>query len=129
MEDENLLGQGGGGTVYEGKYDGIDVAIKKIVKWDTPQKFIRYHKFLPKNITIGASLNFFSLRNECIIQHAFKHDYILDIFYPPVAAIVQPDTASIETIVVSKYGWGKTTEGGREKRNLFDLLMEIREKR
>ena len=43
MEDENLLGQGGGGTVYEGKYDGIDVAIKKIVKWDTPQKFIRYH--------------------------------------------------------------------------------------
>jgi len=53
----------------------------------------------------------------------------LDIFYPPVAAIVQPDTASIETIVVSKYGWGKTTESGREKRNLFDLLMEIREKR
>ena len=45
MEDENLLGQGGGGTVYEGKYDGIDVAIKKIVKWDTPQKFIRYHNF------------------------------------------------------------------------------------
>ena len=49
MEDENLLGQGGGGTVYEGKYDGIDVAIKKIVKWDTPQKFIRYHNIALKN--------------------------------------------------------------------------------
>ena len=49
MEDENLLGQGGGGTIYEGKYDGIDVAIKKIVKWDTPQKFIRYHNFSLKN--------------------------------------------------------------------------------
>ena len=49
MEDENLLGQGGGGTVYEGKYDGIDVAIKKIVKWDTPQKFIRYQNFSLRN--------------------------------------------------------------------------------
>ena len=87
--------------------------------------------FLSKIISLVILLKILnlSLRNECIIQHAFKHDYILDIFYPPVAAIVQPDTASIETIVVSKYGWGKTTEAGREKRNLFDLLMEIREKR
>ena len=58
MEDENVLGQGGGGTVYEGKYDGIDVAIKKIVKWDTPQKFIRYHNFSPKNIIKGTYINF-----------------------------------------------------------------------
>ena len=43
-----------------------------------------------------------SLRNECIIQHAFKHDYILDIFYPPITSIVHPDSSRIETIVVSK---------------------------
>ena len=40
IEESRLLGQGGGGKVYEGRYDGIDVAIKKIVKWDRNCDFI-----------------------------------------------------------------------------------------
>ena len=64
---------------------------------------------------------------QCIIQHAFKHDYILDIFYPPLPAIVQP-SKRIETIVVAKYGWGVNVGDGRERRNLFDLLIEIKDK-
>ena len=40
IEESRLLGQGGGGKVYEGRYDGIDVAIKKIVKWDRNRDFI-----------------------------------------------------------------------------------------
>ena len=43
IEESRLLGQGGGGKVYEGRYDGIDVAIKKIVKWDRNRAFI-FHK-------------------------------------------------------------------------------------
>ena len=106
--ESNLLGQGGGGRVYEGKFDGIDVAIKKILEWDNQSRFV-------------------SLRNECIIQHAFKHDYILDIFYPPLPAIVQPNKR-IETIVVAKYGWGtNNADNGRERRNLFDLLIELKD--
>ena len=37
--ETNLLGQGGGGRVYEGKFDGIDVAIKKILEWDNQSRF------------------------------------------------------------------------------------------
>ena len=40
IEESKLLGQGGGGKVYAGRYDGIDVAIKKIVKWDRNLDFI-----------------------------------------------------------------------------------------
>ena len=42
IEESRLLGQGGGGKVYEGRYDGIDVAIKKIVKWDRNRDLISY---------------------------------------------------------------------------------------
>ena len=41
IEESKLLGQGGGGKVYEGRYDGIDVAIKKIVKWDRNRDFLK----------------------------------------------------------------------------------------
>ena len=41
--------------------------------------------------------------------------------------IVQP-ARRIETIVVAKYGWGLNDADGRERRNLFDLLIEIKDK-
>ena len=40
LNKANLLGQGGGGRVYEGKFDGIDVAIKKILEWDNESRFV-----------------------------------------------------------------------------------------
>ena len=63
------------------------------------------------------------MRNECIILYAFKHNYILDILYPPLSNIINPmPNNKLETIVVSKYGWES------DKRNLLDLLIEINKK-
>ena len=68
------------------------------------------------------------MRHECIIQHAFKHNYILDIFHPTVSSLVA-ENARIQTIIVGKYGWDKNDANGYEKRNLLDLLLEMRQKR
>ena len=73
-------------------------------------------------------MKFENLRHECIIQHAFKHNYILDIFHPTVSSLVA-DNSRIQTIIVRKYGWDKNDANGYEKRNLLDLLLEMRQKR
>ena len=73
-------------------------------------------------------MKFENLRHECIIQHAFKHNYILDIFHPTVSSLVA-DNSRIQTIIVGKYGWDKNDANGYEKRNLLDLLLEMRQKR
>ena len=147
IEESRLLGQGGGGKVYEGRYDGIDVAIKKIVKWDRNRDFIFdrnltqiLNRFIGKAIHLliyfiakkykitESEIKFENLRHECIIQHAFKHNYILDIFHPTVSSLVA-ENARIQTIIVGKYGWDKNDANGYEKRNLLDLLLEMRQKR
>ena len=76
----------------------------------------------------GSEIKFENLRHECIIQHAFKHNYILDIFHPTVSSLVA-ENARIQTIIVGKYGWDKNDANGYEKRNLLDLLLEMRQKR
>ena len=75
-----------------------------------------------------SETKFENLRHECIIQHAFKHNYILDILHPTVSSLVA-ENARIQTIIVGKYGWDKNDANGFEKRNLLDLLLEMRHKR
>ena len=57
IEESRLLGQGGGGKVYEGRYDGIDVAIKKIFKWDRNRDFI-FHKYMTEKRLMRSKKRF-----------------------------------------------------------------------
>jgi len=101
---EFLLGEGGGGRVYECRDEsGIERAIK-IVDTYKDNKFAK------------------SLRKECLIQHAFNHTYILRIMSPNIdniPGLTNNDDMRIERIVVEKYGWQMG------KRNLNDLIHEI----
>jgi len=101
---ENILGEGGCGRVYAGRFRGNNVAIKVIDIYSDSKKAER-------------------LKMECLILHTLnqhRNEFILQIYSPNLEVVATADR--LEEIVLTKYGWDNN------KRNLDDLLMEIRDR-